>query len=30
VDHPVVVEVLRPGYRFKGRVLRPASVKVAA
>jgi molecular chaperone GrpE len=26
---PVVVEVLRPGYRFKGRVLRPASVKVA-
>lgn len=28
-DHPVVVEVLRPGYRFKGRVLRPASVKVA-
>jgi molecular chaperone GrpE len=29
VDHPVVVEVLRPGYRFKGRLLRPASVKVA-
>ncbi len=29
VDEPVVVEVLRPGYRFKGRVLRPASVKVA-
>ena len=28
-DEPVVVEVLRPGYRFKGRVLRPASVKVA-
>jgi molecular chaperone GrpE len=30
VDHPVVVDVLRPGYRFKGRVLRPASVKVAS
>jgi molecular chaperone GrpE len=29
VDEPVVVEVLRPGYRFKNRVLRPASVKVA-
>ncbi|MDP8968951.1 MAG: nucleotide exchange factor GrpE [Actinomycetota bacterium] len=29
VDEPVVVEVLRPGYRFKGRVLRPASVTVA-
>ena len=29
VDEPMVVEVLRPGYRFKGRVLRPASVKVA-
>lgn len=29
VEHPVVTEVLRPGYRFKGRVLRPASVKVA-
>ena len=29
VDEPTVVEVLRPGYRFKGRVLRPASVKVA-
>ena len=28
-DDPYVVEVLRPGYRFKGRVLRPASVKVA-
>ena len=28
-DEPVVVEVLRAGYRFKGRVLRPASVKVA-
>lgn len=27
-DHPVVTEVLRTGYRFKGRVLRPASVKV--
>ncbi|MER3452406.1 MAG: nucleotide exchange factor GrpE, partial [Acidimicrobiia bacterium] len=25
---PVVVEVLRPGYRFKGRILRPAMVKV--
>ena len=25
---PVVVEVLRPGYRWKGRVLRPAMVKV--
>ncbi|MGH8895695.1 MAG: nucleotide exchange factor GrpE [Egibacteraceae bacterium] len=29
VDAPVVVEVLRTGYRLKGRVLRPASVKVA-
>lgn len=29
IDEPVVVEVLRAGYRFKGRVLRPASVKVA-
>ncbi|HWB72240.1 MAG TPA: nucleotide exchange factor GrpE, partial [Egibacteraceae bacterium] len=29
LDEPVVVEVLRPGYRFKGRVLRPASVTVA-
>lgn len=29
VEEPTVVEVLRPGYRFKGRVLRPASVKVA-
>ena len=29
VEHPVVAEVLRTGYRFKGRVLRPASVKVA-
>ena len=29
VEEPVVVEVLRPGYRFKGRVLRPAAVKVA-
>lgn len=29
VDEPVVAEVLRPGYRFKGRVLRPASVSVA-
>lgn len=29
VDEPVVVEVLRPGYRFKRRVLRPAAVKVA-
>jgi molecular chaperone GrpE len=34
VDHvageggPVVAEVLRPGWRFKGRVLRPAMVKV--
>jgi molecular chaperone GrpE len=28
-DEPVVVQVYRPGYRFKGRVLRPASVKVA-
>ena len=25
---PVVAEVLRPGYRWKGRVLRPAMVKV--
>jgi molecular chaperone GrpE len=29
LDEPVVIEVLRPGYRFKGRTLRPASVKVA-
>lgn len=29
VEEPVVAEVLRRGYRFKGRVLRPASVKVA-
>lgn len=29
VEEPVVTEVLRPGYRFKGRTLRPASVKVA-
>ncbi|MPZ87213.1 MAG: nucleotide exchange factor GrpE [Nitriliruptorales bacterium] len=28
LDEPVVTEVLRPGYRFKGRTLRPASVKV--
>lgn len=28
-EEPVVAEVLRTGYRFKGRVLRPASVKVA-
>lgn len=26
---PTVAQVLRPGYRFKGRVLRPASVSVA-
>ena len=29
VDEPVVTEVLRPGYRFKDRLLRPASVRVA-
>ncbi|HUH08873.1 MAG TPA: nucleotide exchange factor GrpE [Egibacteraceae bacterium] len=29
VDEPTVVEVLRTGYRYKGRTLRPASVKVA-
>lgn len=29
VEEPEVVEVLRRGYRFKGRVLRPAAVKVA-
>lgn len=29
VEHPVVFEVLRAGYSFKGRVLRPASVSVA-
>lgn len=29
VDEPTVVEVLREGYRFKGRVLRAASVSVA-
>jgi molecular chaperone GrpE len=28
VDEPTVAEVLRPGYRFKGRLLRPASVAV--
>ena len=28
IDEPVVVDVLRPGYRFKDRVLRPATVKV--
>ncbi len=28
VDEPVVIDVLRPGYRFKERVLRPATVKV--
>lgn len=28
-DEPVVTEILRPGYRYKGRTLRPASVKVA-
>jgi len=27
-DHPVVTEVLREGYTFKGKVLRPAGVKV--
>ncbi|MGH9190096.1 MAG: nucleotide exchange factor GrpE [Acidimicrobiales bacterium] len=27
-DGPVVSEVLRPGYRWKGRVVRPAMVKV--
>lgn len=29
LEEPLVEEVLRTGYRFKGRVLRPASVKVA-
>lgn len=29
LDEPVVTEVLRRGWQFKGRVLRPASVKVA-
>ena len=29
VDEPTVAQVLRSGYRFKGRVLRPASVSVA-
>jgi molecular chaperone GrpE len=29
IEEPVVAEVLRTGYRFKGRVLRPASVSVA-
>lgn len=29
VEEPTVVEVLRTGYRYKGRTLRPASVKVA-
>ena len=28
LDEPVVTEILRPGFRFKGRTLRPASVKV--
>ncbi|HUG86724.1 MAG TPA: nucleotide exchange factor GrpE [Euzebya sp.] len=27
-DHPEVVEVLRTGYRFKNKLLRPAAVKV--
>jgi molecular chaperone GrpE len=27
-DGPVVAEVLRPGYRWKGRLLRPAMVRV--
>ncbi|MFN2506436.1 MAG: nucleotide exchange factor GrpE [Acidimicrobiales bacterium] len=27
-DGPIVAEVLRPGYRWKGRVLRPAMVRV--
>ncbi len=29
LEDPMVTEVLRTGYRFKGRTLRPASVKVA-
>ena len=29
LDEPIVAEVLRTGYSFKGRVLRPASVSVA-
>lgn len=29
LEEPVVSEVLRRGYRFKGRTLRPASVKVS-
>jgi len=28
VDEPIVAEVMRTGYRWKGRVLRPAMVKV--
>lgn len=28
-DEPAVVEVLRPGYRWRGRLLRPASVVVS-
>lgn len=28
-EHPTVVETMREGYRLKGRVLRPAMVKVA-
>ena len=28
-DHPTVIETMREGYRLKGRVLRPAMVKVA-
>jgi molecular chaperone GrpE len=28
VAGPVVAEVLRPGYRWKGRVIRPAMVRV--
>ncbi len=28
VDGPVVVEVMRPGFKLKGKVLRPAMVKV--
>ena len=28
-EHPVVTEVLRTGYLWSGRVIRPAMVKVA-
>ena len=29
VDEPTVLEVVRPGYRLKGKTIRPALVKVS-